>query len=162
MRAAPEAGVNWTPGDFVFAIVMFSAVGLVLELVVRSTTSWTYRVGVALALAAAFLLVWANLAVGYIGSEDNPYNLVFLGVIAIAAAGALLARFRPAGMARAMTAAAIAHAVAGAIGYPADPITGPITAGFTAMWLASAFHFHRAARQAKSFVRQGTHLHPSG
>lgn len=37
--------------------------------------------------------------------------------------------------------------VAGGIGYPQEPITGPLTLVFTAMWLASALLFRRAARQ---------------
>ena len=50
-------------------------------------------------------------------------------------------------MAVVMLGAGIAHAVAGAIGYPEDPITGPITAVFTAMWLTSAWLFHKAGRE---------------
>jgi hypothetical protein len=46
-----------------------------------------------------------------------------------------------------MLAAGIAHAIAGAIGFPQDPVTGPITIVFTAMWLASAALFHKAAKE---------------
>jgi hypothetical protein len=120
MQLAPGAGVNWTLGDFIFAIMMFGAVGLAFELATRISTSWWYRGGAALGLAAGFLLIWANLAVGYIGSEDNPYNLLFFGVVAIALAGALLARFRARGMALAMLAAAIAHAAVGLGGVAAE------------------------------------------
>ncbi len=153
MKLAPGAGVNWTLGDFIFAILMFGAVGLAFELAARISTSWWYRGGAALGLAAGFLLIWANLAVGYIGSEDNPYNLLFFGVVAIAIAGALLARFRARGMALAMLAAAIAHAAAGLGGLAADPITAPITLAFAAMWLASAALFRRAARDAVGLQR---------
>ncbi len=146
MKLAPGAGVNWTAGDFVFAILMFGAVGLAFELAVRISANWSYRAGAALGLAAGFLLIWANLAVGYIGSEDNPYNMAFFGVVAIALAGALLARFRATGMALAMLAAGIAHAAAGLGGITADPVTAPITLVFTAMWIASAALFRTAAR----------------
>jgi thiazole synthase ThiGH ThiG subunit len=61
---------------------------------------------VALALVAAMLLVWVNLAVGIIGSEDNPANIMYLGVHAVLILGALLALFRPQGMARALFATA--------------------------------------------------------
>ncbi len=50
-----------------------------------------YRFAVGVALAAAFLLVWMNLAVGLIGSEDNPANLMYFGVLAVGFIGAIIA-----------------------------------------------------------------------
>ena len=82
MRFTTE--VNWTVGDFIFAGLLFGAVGLALELAVRISSSWYYRLGAGLGVAAGFFLIWANGAVGYIGSEDNPYNQLFFYVIAIA------------------------------------------------------------------------------
>ena len=38
------------------------------------TGNSAYRAAVGVAIAAAFILVWMNLAVGIIGSEDNPAN----------------------------------------------------------------------------------------
>ena len=149
MRVAPDSGVNWTVSDFVFAAMLLGGVGLAAELAVRISSSWNYRGGAALGLAAGFFLIWANGAVGYIGSEDNPYNLVFFGVVAVAFAGALISAFRPRGMALAMLAAGIAHAVAGGVGVVEDPITAPITLVFVAMWLGSARLFHQAAREAR-------------
>ena len=149
MQFAPGSGVDWGIGDFVFAILMIGGTGLVLEVVVRSTRNWTARGAAALALATGFLLIWSNLAVGYIGSEDNPYNMVFFLVVAIALVGSFLARFRVAGMAWAMTAAGVAHVIAGAIGYPQDPITGPITMVFTGMWLTAAGLFRFSARDGQ-------------
>ena len=64
-----------------------------------------------MALATALLLIWINLAVGLIGSENNPANLLYVGVLAIGFIGALLARFQPLGMARALVAMAIAQAL---------------------------------------------------
>ena len=55
------------------------------------------------------MLVWINLAVGIIGSEDNPANLMYGGVLAVGVAGAVAARFRPGGMARALAATALAQ-----------------------------------------------------
>jgi len=99
-----------------------------------------------MAIAAAFLSIWINLAVGIIGSEDDPANLIYLAVIAIAAAGTILAGFRPLGMARAMLGAAIAQGLAflapliAGLGF-----TGPITVFFVVLWLLSAWLFRRAA-----------------
>ena len=138
--------VNWTVGDFLFASLLIGGVGMALELAVRISGSWNYRAGALLGLAAGFFLIWANSAVGYIGPEDNPYNQLFFGVVGIAFAGSLIAGFQAKGMVWAMVAAGVAHAIAGAYGFPADPRTGPITLAFAAMWLGSAFLFRRAAR----------------
>lgn len=107
--------VNWTPFDFAFAAVMIGAVGIAFEVTVRATRNTAYRGALAIALAAAFLLIWINAAVGIIGNEDNPLNLLYLGVIAIAFGGMAWARFRARGAARAMSAAAIANAAVGVI-----------------------------------------------
>ncbi len=148
MQLLPGSGVNWTVGDFLFLAMLLGIIGLALELVVRASGSWAYRGGATLALATASLLLLANGSVGYIGSEDNPYNLVFLGVLLVALLGSATARFRATGMAWAMAAAGLAHAVAGGIGFPEDLRTGPITIVFTALWFGAAWLFHRAARES--------------
>jgi len=147
--------VKWTALDFVFAAVMIGGTGLLIELAVRASGKWSYRGGALLALAAAFLLIWINGAVGIIGNEDNPANLVFLAIIGIAVAGTLVARARAEGMARAMFVAAAAQAVTGIvvfiIGIAATDAPGPLgllllIEAFAAMWLGSALLFRRAAR----------------
>ena len=139
--------VNWTAADFVFAVVLFGSVGLAFELIVRKSGSLAYRFGAALAVLAAFLTIWVNGAVGMIGSEGNPYNLLFGGVLAIALIGAIAARFRPAGMARAMIAAAIAQVVLAALGLAADTLGAVLSMAFAAPWLLSAALLWKAARE---------------
>lgn len=139
--------VRWDETDFIFAGVLIGVVGLACELTVRMTRNAAYRAGVAAALAASFLIVWANGAVGMIGNEDNPYNLFFLGVIVLALLGAVVARFRAAGMALAMAAATIVHLIAAAIGMTADLRGGILSAGFGLLWLLSAALFRKAAEQ---------------
>ena len=104
------SAVNWSVGDFLFAALLIGLVGAAFELTVRASPNRSYRGGVASALAASFLIVWATGAVGMIGNEDNPYNLLFFGVIGLALVGSVIARFRPAGMAVATLVAAIANA----------------------------------------------------
>lgn len=139
--------VHWTAFDFIFAGVLIGGVGAVFELAVRITRNSAYRAAVAAALAAAVLIIWANGAVGMIGDEDNPFNLLFGGAIAVALVGALIARFRPSGMARAMLAAAIAHVAVGLAGLPTDPLGGVVSAAFAGPWLLSAWLFRNAARE---------------
>ena len=147
MRFTQE--VNWTASDFVFAaILLFGSAGLV-ELAMRASSSFPYRAGAVVAIGASFLTVWANAAVGMIGSEDNPYNLLFLGVLGLALAGAAAARFRAPGIVLAMALAAIAQAAAGLGGMASDPRGGTFSASFAILWLLAAALFHKAARDTR-------------
>jgi hypothetical protein len=103
--------VVWDLADFAVAGVLLFGAGLTYELVARKGGSIAYRAAVGVAVAAALLLVWMNLAVGIIGNEDNPANLMYNGVLAVGIIGALIARFRPHGMARALFATALVQAL---------------------------------------------------
>lgn len=142
-----SAEMNWTAGDFIVAALMIGVVGLAIELAVRSSTSLAYRGGIGFAVAASFLIVWINGAVGMIGFEDNPYNLLFLGVIALALAGAALARFRAAGMVWAMSLAGLAQAAIAIGGMPQDLRGGVLSASLAFLWALSAILFCYAARE---------------
>jgi len=114
-----------------------------------------YRSAVGVALAAAFLIFWLNGAVGIIGTEDNPANLMFGGVLAVGIIGAIIARFRPHGMARAMVATALAQALVAVIvliGGLTSPLSGPVEilaliGFFVALFVGSALLFRYAARE---------------
>lgn len=138
---------SWDVGDLPFAIAFILSVGLAFELAVRTSPGRSFRAGAALALAAGFLIVWANGAVGFIGSEDNAINLIYFAVPAIAIVGSFLAGFRPGGMAVAMTAAAAAQVAAAGVALSYGHFTGPLTVFFTGLWLASAWLFRKAARK---------------
>ncbi|MEA3066141.1 MAG: hypothetical protein QOJ27_2602 [Sphingomonadales bacterium] len=144
MRFTDE--VKWTPSDFVFAAILFATVGLVAELTVRGTRSRASRAATGFALAAAFVIVWANGAVGMIGPEDNPYNLYFYGAIATALAGAGMARLRPAGTALAMAAAAAVQVGVALGGFSDDPSGAAAGTALAGLWLVSAALFRKAAR----------------
>jgi hypothetical protein len=148
------AKAPWTLSDFVVMGVLLGMVGTALEIAVRVSRSGGYRAGAALAVAAGFLLTWVNLAVGFLGSEDNPANAMFISVLGIAIAGAFVAGSDAARMARAMFATAAAQILAGAVGLAAGLASrGPQgiyevamgTSLFAGLWLASASLFRRAA-----------------
>jgi hypothetical protein len=67
----------------------------------------TYKSAVGLALATAFILVWLIGAVGVLGADGDPADLMYIGVFAVGIVGAIIARFQPRGMARAMLATAV-------------------------------------------------------
>ena len=106
-----DMGVDWNLFDFIVAGALLFASGLTYELIARRAGNGAYRAAVGVAVAAALLLVWINLAVGIIGSEDNPANLMYFGVLFVGIVGAIFARLRPRGMARALFAAAFAQAL---------------------------------------------------
>lgn len=140
--------VDWTWFDFlVIGALLLAACGS-YEFAVRMSGNKAYRAGFGVAVVAAFLLAWINLAVGIIGDESDPANLVFGAVLAVGLISASVARFRPRGMAQALVATAIAQVLVAAIalvagwGHEAVLLSG----FFGALWLASAALFRKAAR----------------
>ncbi len=109
------AGWAWTLTDFVIAGALIFGTGLTYKLVARKAGNIAYRAAFGIALAAAFLLVWLTGAVGIIGTEDDNANLMYVGVLAVGIIGAIVARFRPHGMARALFATALAQALVAVI-----------------------------------------------
>jgi hypothetical protein len=145
--------VDWTASDFIVMGIMLGTAFGTFDLASRMSGSITYRTGVGVAVLASFLLVWINLAVGIIGSEDNPANLMFGVVLIVALVGSLVARFQAAGMSRTMVVTAAVQAGIGIIAlvgnlgagkpiWPADIVA--LTLFFTAMWLGSAWLFRLA------------------
>jgi len=140
--------VAWDLADFaIFGAMLFVACGT-YELAARMTGNRAYRAAVGVALAAAFILVWMNLAVGIIGNEENPANLMYGGVLAVGLMGAIIARFQPHGMARVLVGTALAQALVAVIALIAGwGYTLILTGFFVALWLTSARLFRKAARE---------------
>ena len=146
-------GVNWTVGDFVAMGIMLGTIGGAFELAARMSRNRYYRAGAGLALLGAFLLVWANLAVGIVGSESNPNNQLFFVALLVGIAAVIGAKARAEGMVRAMltTAASIIVAlVVAELGVRDEPIVRPLveivgTSLFVALFLGSAWMFRRAS-----------------
>lgn len=122
--------------------------------------------------SVALAIVRTDAAVGVIG--DGPVNLMYLGVLAVGCAGAVVARFHPRGMALALLATAIAQMLVPAIALviwrvgwqellvdpsspnpPFDPGVAPVfglNAVFAALWLISASLFREAALKRPAAV----------
>lgn len=147
--------VDWSVTDFAAAAALLFGTGLLYELVAGRGGTLVYRAAVALALGTALLLVWSNLAVGIVGNERHPFNLAYFAVLAVGCLGALLARLRPRGMARALFATALAQAavaaaalVAGMQGAPESSVPEilAVNAFFVVLWVGAALLFRHAAR----------------
>jgi hypothetical protein len=147
--------MSWDETDFIVWGVMLALAAGTFDLAIRVPGNVAYRMAVGVALVGAFILVWMNLAVGIIGSEDNPANLMYGGVLATGLVGAFVARFRGGGMAVTLGAMALAQLAAGIIALSASlGSTGAnwprviyvLTSFFAALWSLSAWLLHRASR----------------
>lgn len=138
--------VNWTPGDFLVFALMLGVAGGGFELALRRSRHAAYRSGAAVALGAAFLLFWANGAVGFIGSEDNPANRLFDALLLLPLLGGLLVRFRAAGLVLVMGSTALAQLAVALFAWGAGWGHAWVpTAFFMALWLLAAGLFREAA-----------------
>ena len=108
-----------------------------------------YPAGISVAVLASFLTVWTTVV------RDDGTGAAYFMIILAAAAGAVAAWFRPAGMARAMVGVAVMQVALGLLTATA-PSTASMPGGafkvllftgfFTALWLVSATFFRVAAK----------------
>jgi hypothetical protein len=94
--------VNWSVGDFIIMGSLLFGTGVSYVLITRYMSDVAYKAAVGLALGTMLFMIWANLAVGLIGSGPNPGNLMYMAVVAVGIIGAVLSRFKPTGMQRTM------------------------------------------------------------
>ena len=151
LLAAPA----WTLADFVFAGALIFGTGLTYKLVARKAGNIAYRAAVGVALAAAFIIVWLEGAVGINGHTDPLTIFTELGVFAVEIIGAIIARLKPPGMARALFAMALAQSlvvvivlIAGMHQYPGGSVVEilGLNGFFVALFVGSACLFRNAAR----------------
>lgn len=147
-------GWAWSASDYAVFWLMMVAVALAYRFVTRKAVQITYRAATLVALLTGFLIFWGNLAVGFIGSEDNPANAMYLGVLVIGVVGSAFGRFTAAGMAYAMGATALAQFLVPFIAllfWPNDFSPGVLqvvclNSAFAALFLISAILFHLSGR----------------
>lgn len=87
-----SAEVNWTPFDFLFAGILIFGTGLTFKILTRNASSNLYKIASASALGSGLFLIWANGAVGIIGSENNDFNTLYFLVIFVGIIGLFASR----------------------------------------------------------------------
>lgn len=145
--------IAWTLSDFVGAGGLLFGAGLTFELVVRSATSTVYRLAVSVAVAAGLFLIWGNLAVGFIGSENHPANLLYGGVLAVSIIGTSVVGGRAREMSRVQLATALTQFLVPVIAvliWPRVVNTDIVqvvvlNTVFGALWAGAALLFRRAS-----------------
>jgi hypothetical protein len=146
-------GWAWDAADFVIIWVIIAGAVAAYKFVASKAAHRTYRVAAGIAVTTGVILMWINGAVGLIGSEENPANLMYGGVLAVGLAGAAIARLHPLGMARALFATAVAQflvPVVALILWRPDFSPGVVQVfglnfGFVLMFAGSALLFRHAA-----------------
>lgn len=144
---------GWSLSDFIFAAFILSAGCFLFDWAARSAPSLTYLAGAGAGLVAGFGLLVVNGAVGLVGAEDEPHNLLLGVVLLVAICGSVVAQVKPPIMAKAMMAAALTHIVISVAllvraGGMSDGDARMEVVGlsvFAGMWLASAWLFRSAA-----------------
>jgi len=105
------------------------------------------------------LLAWMNLAVGLLGDQDNPANLMYFGVLAVGGVGTLVTpKTRPQAMLRVMCAMALAQALVAVIALkigihrlPGSSVAGVVGLNgfFVVLFLVSALLFRHATQKGR-------------
>ena len=137
----------WTAFDFVVFGVMVGVVCAGFELAMHMSNRWTYRLAAFMTVIGGFLMVWANLAVGIIGNEEDPRNLMFYGLLLIGFVGALITRFEARGLTWTLRLMALTQLViflvAAALEWTLLPI---FTIFYFSLWLIAGELFNRSTR----------------
>lgn len=120
----------------------------------------TYRIAFSVGLAGMFLLGWASGAVGVIGSENQPVNLMYWAVPAVGLIGSLLSRFKSRGMAHTLFATAVVQMLVPVIALIISPEVSWGNAGvigvfvfnsiFAVLFVGSALLFRGAAHKSST------------
>lgn len=148
--------VHWGLLDSALAGGLLLLVGLVFEL--TAERSLAFRAAFGIGVLNTLGLVWLNAAVGIIGNEGNPANLMFAAVLAIAVGGTIATRFRSRKMVSVMFWTAAAQFFAGfaalSMGWGSDGARYPYdiigcTGAFTVAWLVAAILFRADAKRSR-------------
>ncbi|RMD87975.1 MAG: hypothetical protein D6807_06785 [Alphaproteobacteria bacterium] len=147
--------VRWSLSDFLLFAAMLGGAGAFFELAARVSRRTPFRLAAGIAVGTAFLLVWANAAVGLLGPGGAASNLLAYAVPVVMLAGTVLARFRARAMTRVMWWTAATQVLVGLAAFlPAAHATDSplawniagMTASFVLLWLLAGALFLRAAR----------------
>jgi len=151
-----------SPADLMALAVVATIIVGAITYIAINRDSRAYRWAVALALAGNLILFWMIGAVALLGPElgRNTADLIYFGVPVVGVVGAIVAGFRPRGMARAMLAMALAVLVLPVILVAGLTPLSPSRAGelfpyglllvhspFAALFAGSGWLFHKVATQ---------------
>lgn len=149
-------GWNWPVRGFVLFGTLIFSMALAFQMITRNIDATAYRLALGITLVFSFGVFWGN----WVQAADdvNPAALAYLIVPVVGVIGAVIARFRPAGMSLALSAMALTLAVLLARAFivrnpDLTPWSAPVIRGFVgntvdlAAFVVAALLFRTAARQ---------------
>jgi len=148
--------ILWTFSDFLIMGILIFGTGMAYTLISRISNDLSYRLALGTGIGTGFFLIWSNLAVGLIGSENNDINALFFLLLVLGFAGALVSRFQAKGMTWVMGFVAAGqlsiagYALATGAQHLPQSSVGEIlgvTAFFTVFWVASGLLFGQAGKR---------------
>ena len=156
--------VQW--GEVVaYGVILLIAGGFYELWLWLQTRGSAYRFAFGIGLAGVLLLGWVSGAVGIIGSENQPVNLMYWAVPAVLLIGSLISGFNPRGMARTLFAAALVQVSVPVAALFISPEVSWGNAGvigvfvfnsiFAVLFLGSALLFRRASAMGSGQVTKG-------
>lgn len=107
--------VEWSFSDFVMGGALIFATGMAYQFVRSKSEKLLYRIAFGITIFTSLLIVWSNLAVGIIGSEENPANLLYFIVVGLVGSGSFIAKFKAEKMYFVMLAVALTQLILTAI-----------------------------------------------
>lgn len=104
-----------------------------------------------MSVMGGFLMVWANLAVGIIGNEEDPRNLMFYGVLLIGVVGALVTKFNARGLTWTVRTMAAAQVVIFLVSALLDWALLPVfTVFYVSLWVIAGELFKKSINTERS------------
>lgn len=152
-------GWDWSPFDFVVMGALLAAAAGAVEVGMRASRHWAYRLAAVGSIGGGLLMTWADMAVGLLGPEGGWSNRLLLLVPLIGVAGAIVARLRPRGMALVMLVVLAAQVAVGAFALTEPPTAKgfgwpwhilAVTGFFGCGWLLAAGLFGKAAEDQEA------------
>ncbi|MDX1702646.1 MAG: hypothetical protein R3250_18590 [Melioribacteraceae bacterium] len=149
--------VNWDISDFAIMAFVLTGIALAYEIIAVKSGKTVYKIALGIALLGVFLLFWVNGAVGIIGNEDQPANMLFGAVFIVGLTGSLISRFKPLGMSNTLYISALVQMIVPASAYfiwpPPETSWSPSVFGvfflssfFAILFIISAMLFRQASK----------------
>ncbi|MBO6535095.1 MAG: hypothetical protein JJ966_02655 [Balneolaceae bacterium] len=146
--------VVWTLSDFIIGWAILFSIGFAYQAIARKSQQVTFKIATGIATFTTLFIIWANLAVGIIGNEENPLNLLYFGVVLLAIFGSYIASLKAKAMFRVMMSVAALHAFVSVIGLSIFTEQNPeytimnvivINCVLTLLWIVSGLLYNKSA-----------------
>ncbi|MBO6793810.1 MAG: hypothetical protein JJ895_07865 [Balneolaceae bacterium] len=146
--------VVWTTSDFIIAWTILFSIGFAFQAIGKRAKNSSYKFATGIAAFTTLFVIWSNLAVGIIGNEDNPLNLMYFGVVLLMVFGSYIAQLKAKAMSKVLFASAVLHALVSIIGLSIFSTQNPgytivniaiINVVLVTMWAVSGLLYGKAS-----------------